>query len=337
VEIEMTDASHAGDLVGPYVMGACSPDEARSVAEHASHCPTCAAEIAAMSRTAEWIGTATARAPAPQLRSRVLSAALAARPAGPVRDARDAAEADRLNELYRVQVAELDGLLSGLSQPDWQLPSGPHRSVRDLVVHLHGNDQLVATAAGVGPDTGGSRSPAPDVRLRWRNQAVAIIAAVGRQDVPLLDRQVRLAGRAVIRRPLREALIQRGFETWIHAEDVRTALDLPPQQPSEQQITDIVDFALRLLPAAMESAGRAHPGRAIRLVLTGEGGGTRQVDLSAADAAAGAVIAQVSLPAERFCRLLAGRLAGSSSDAEIDGDLSAANDFLTVAATMGCD
>ena len=136
---------------------------------------------------------------------------------------------------------------------------------------------------------------------------------------------------------MREALIQRGFETWIHAEDVRAALRLPPQTPSAQQVSDIVNFALRLLPAAMDAAGRAHPDKAVRVVLTGVGGGTRLVNLSAASPTPGTVVAEVSLPAERFCRMLAGRLVASSANVEIDGDSSAANDFLTVAATMGCD
>ena len=61
----MTDDEHPDDLVGPYAIESCPPDEARPVAEHASRCPTCAAEIAELSRVAGWIGMATARAPAP--------------------------------------------------------------------------------------------------------------------------------------------------------------------------------------------------------------------------------------------------------------------------------
>jgi uncharacterized protein (TIGR03083 family) len=136
---------------------------------------------------------------------------------------------------------------------------------------------------------------------------------------------------------LREAMIQRSFETWIHAEDVRATLDLPPRTPSAQQLADIVDFALRLLPSALEASGRAHPAKAIRMVLTGDGGGIRLVDLSPIGPPARTVVAEIRMPAERFCRLLAGRLAGSSPGAEISGESGAANDFLTVAATMGCD
>ncbi len=361
LEIDMSEDGHPDDLVGSYAIEACPPDEARSVADHASRCPTCAAEIAELSRVAEWIGVATAKVPAPELRSRVLSAALAARPAGrsavssvsaadhttpdagrarrigPVGDVGDGAEVHRLLEPYRVQVAELDRLLSGLSQPQWMLPTGPHRSVRDLVVHLCGNDGPVAAAAGVDPSTLEDLSSTSDVRLGWRGQADAIIDVAVRQGAQLLHRQVGLAGRTAIRGPVREALIQRGFETWIHAEDVRAALRLPPQTPSAQQVSDIVNFALRLLPAAMDAAGRAHRTKAVRVVLTGVGGGTRLVNLSAAGPAPGTVVAEVSLPADRFCRMLAGRLVASSANVEIDGDSSAANDFLTVAATMGCD
>ena len=145
----MTDDDHPDDLIGAYVIEACTAEEARSVAEHASRCPTCAAEIAELSRAAEWIGVSAARAPAAGLRSRVLSAALAARPAGRsgvsavsvadhtsteagrAGDIGDGAEIRRLVEPYREQVEELDRLLSGLSQPQWLLPTGPHRSVRD--------------------------------------------------------------------------------------------------------------------------------------------------------------------------------------------------------------
>ncbi|MFI7541865.1 hypothetical protein [Actinoplanes sp. NPDC049599] len=335
METELLDNGHVGDLAGPYAIDACSAEEARSVAGHASGCPACAAEIARLRQAAGWIGASAARAPAPGLRSRVLAAALAARPAdhtGP----RDAAELGRLTELYRTRVAELDRLVSELSPAHWQLPSAPHGSLRELMVHLHANDGLVATAAGLDPSPVDARSPA-DVRLSWRRQAGALVEVVGRRGSRLRERQVPLAGRRAIRRPLREALIQRGFETWTHAEDVRRVLDLPPRRPGGQQIADIVGFALPLLPAALAAAGRAHPGRAVRLALTGEGGGIHLVGLSPAAPTGGAVVAEISLPAERFCRLLAGRLTGPAAHAEIGGDPAVAADFLAVAATMGCD
>jgi uncharacterized protein (TIGR03083 family) len=356
----MNSDGHIDDLVGPYVLEACSPGELQSLAEHASGCPTCAAEIAKLSRAADWIGVASAKAPAPDLRSRVLSAAIAARAvgqstlgpdsgadhatlntgqalrSGQVGDAADG-EVHRLLEPYREQVDDLNQLLSELSQPQWLRPTGPHRTVRDLVLHLCGNDGLVAVAAGVEPPILDDLRSTTDVRLGWRGQVDAIIDAVAGRGPQLLWRQVDLAGRTATRGQMREALIQRGYETWIHAEDIRATLRLPPQTPSAQQVSDIVNFALRLLPAAMDAAGRAHPAKAIRLVLTGAGGSTRLVNLSATSPTPATVVAEVCLPAERLCRLLAGRPDASSTTVDIEGDSSVATDFLTVAATMGCD
>ncbi|GIF73390.1 hypothetical protein [Asanoa siamensis] len=324
----MTDDGHPGDLAGAYAIGACTPDEERSFAAHARHCAACAEEAAELSRVAEWVGTATARTPAPTLRTRVLAAARAARaPAGP---AGPGAEARRLGALYGDRVSELDGLLRRLSRPQWLVASGPHRSVRDLVVHLRANDATVAAAAGVEVV-----ALEADPRAGWHRQAGAIVDVLRGWDAGL-DRPVSLAGRAAVRRSLREALVQRGFETWIHAEDVRVVLGLPPRTPDARQLADIADLAAGLLPQAMAAAGRARPAWAVRLVLTGPGGGTRLVDL-APTAAPGTVVAEVTMPAERFCRLVAGRLASAPDSAEIGGDRGAAVDLLTVAATMGCD
>ena len=64
----------------------------------------------------------------------------------------------------------------------------------------------------------------------------------------------------------------------------------------------------------------------------------RVVALSAGGpASAAAVVAEVSLPAANFCRLLAGRLDPAASGVRVSGNPSAAAAFLAVAATMGCD
>jgi uncharacterized protein (TIGR03083 family) len=345
----MIDNGHIGDLAGPYAVGACSEAEAIAVTEHVRTCSACAAEIDTLSRTAEWIGASAARPPAPGLRPRVLAAALAARPAArptaadptaadptaadptvidptaagtAVRSPRaDAADVRRLCDAYRYQVAELDRLLAGLAPEQWRRPSRPHPTVRALMLHLTENDQLVAEAAGVERAPGSS---APDVRRHWRTQAEALIDAAGRTGPGVM---VRLAGRRPVQRPMREALIQRGYETWIHAEDVRAVLDLPSRQPVAGQIGDIAGLALSLLPAAMKVAGHR---RGVRLVLTGDGARDQLVG-------DGQAVAEVTLPAERFCRLAAGRLDPAAAGAAIGGDRAAANGLLTVTATLGCD
>ncbi|BBH68593.1 hypothetical protein ACTI_52780 [Actinoplanes sp. OR16] len=336
----MIENGHVGDLAGPYAVGACSPAEAATVAGHVTTCPSCAAEIDTLSRTAEWIGASAARRPPPPLRARVLSAALAARPARPALDA----EAMRLTEVYTAQVRELDRLLGALTPEQWSQPSAPHTSVRGLVAHLSGNDRVVADAADVhaassgsdpalldresaGPAGEGVRADGAGVRGMWRRQAGALISSLSHAGGDVLGREVQLAGRSGVRRPLREAMIQRGFETWIHAEDVRAVLDLPPREPGPRQVADIVGFALGLLPEAMRAAG--HRGT-VELNLTGD-------DSRVGLVGDGEAVARVTLPAERFCRLLAGRLTPDAAGAEIDGDARAANALLTVASTMGCE
>lgn len=325
----MTLDAHPEDLLGAYVVEACaSAAEASTVSRHVTECPTCAAEVDLLDSAVRRLAVGSPRQPEPALRDRVLAAALAARPPR-------AAEVAPLLDAYLGQVSKLGRLLAGLSEPQWQLrPTGPHASVREMIGHLTANDGMVAA------DLDAYAVPRiPDVRRRWREQANVLVREVSRAGPAVLERDVRLAGKKVIRRPLREALAQRAFETWIHADDVRAALRLPADSPPPEQITRIVDFALRLLPGAMDAAGAGHPHQAIRLVLTGPGGGERHVPLSAALPVAppGEVVGEVTLPAERFCRLLAGRVTVPEAGASTSGDATAVGHFLAVAVTMGCD
>jgi uncharacterized protein (TIGR03083 family) len=326
----MIPESHPEDLLGAYAVDACAPGEAAAVTAHAGGCPECSAEIDRLRGAAGWLGALPARPPAAGLRERVLAAALAVRPP------REAAVGELLDP-YIAQVSAFDRLLAALSAPEWNAPTGPHRTLRDMVGHLTGNDELVL--AGLGAARADDQYATVEVRRRWRDRADALIRELSGIRPAVLDRDVQLAGASAPRRPLREAMTQRAFETWIHAEDVRAVLDLPGEPPPSEQIARIVDFGLALLPGAMDAAGRAHPGRALRLVLTGPGGGERLVPLSAAHPPAGVVagVADLWLPAERFCRLMARRVAVQAVAARVTGDAAAAADLLAVAATMGCD
>ncbi|MET7396585.1 hypothetical protein ABZS66_24195 [Dactylosporangium sp. NPDC005572] len=307
-----------GELLAAFVVGACPDVEGATVAEHLDRCAACAAEAGPLRTAAEWLGELAERRPPRELRARVLTAARAARPPGD-------AEVDRLLAPYAAQVAAFDRLLGALDEPHWLRPAGPHATVRDLVVHLRANDATVAGAPGV---------LTPDVRRGWRSQTEVLVRTVAGAGRAGLDRPVPLAGRAPLRRPLREALTQRAFETWIHADDVRAVLGLVPEVPNPEQLMRIADFALRLLPGALDAAGRGRPHQVVRLTLTGA---ERLVTLSAATPATGStVVAEIALSTERFCRLVAGRLTPPAG-AAVTGDTGAALDFLAVAATMGCD
>jgi uncharacterized protein (TIGR03083 family) len=322
---------HPVDLLGAYALDACSPAEAATVAAHAAGCRTCAIEIDWLAAAAQRVGTTNASPPPRALRSQVLAAALAARPAT------EPATGAALDP-YAMQVAAFGDLLARLADDQWYLPSGKHRTVHDLVAHLVDSDGLVAAELGVGPaPVAGRRTrPAERITRRWRSQSDGLLRTIGTAGGTVLDRPVRLAGDGGPRRPLVEALTQRAFETWIHADDIRATLALPQQEPPPEHVARIVGFGVNLLPHAMDAAGRGHPGRAVRLTLSGGGGGAYVVPLSATYDGA-APTAEVALAAVRFCRLMAGRSAPAGSGIRVSGDERVAADFIAVAATLGCD
>jgi len=322
---------HPEDLLGAYALDACSPVEAATVAAHAAACPTCTAEIDLLVSVTQRVGTTNAAPPPPALRNRVLTAALAARPAT------EPASTDVLDP-YAIQVAAFGELLAGLADEQWYLPSGKYRTVHDLVVHMVESDGLVAADLGVGPfpPAGRRARPAERISRRWRGQSDGLLRTIGDAGRTVLDRPVRLAGTGGVRRPLIEAMTQRAFETWVHAEDIRGTLALAPQPPPGEHIRRIVGFGLGLVPAAMDAAGRGHRRRAVQLSLSGDGGGAFVVPLSAIYDG-GAPTAEVALSAEGFCRLMAGRIQPAEAGVRMSGDQQLAADFIAVAATLGCD
>jgi uncharacterized protein (TIGR03083 family) len=322
---------HPVDLLGAYALDACSPAESATVAAHAAGCPACAAEIGWLAAAAQRVGTTHASPPPKTLRSHVLAAALAARPAT------ERATGEALDP-YAMQVAAFGDLLAGLADEQWYLPSGKYRTVHDLVAHLVASDGLVAADLGVDPAPVAGRRvrPAERITRRWRGQSDGLLRTIATAGTTVLDRPVRLAGTGGARRPLVEAMTQRAFETWIHAEDIRSALALPERLPPPEHVARIVGFGLNLLPGAMDAAGRGHAGRSVQLDLSGGGGGTYIVPLSATyDGAAPTAV--VALPAVRFCRLMAGRRAPADHGIRVSGDQRIAEDFIAVAATLGCD
>lgn len=306
-----------------YALDACDHDEAQAVAAHLNGCPSCTAEVAQLRSTADWLGAAAARQPPAKLRDRVMVVALARRPA-------------RVNELgdllgsWAAQVAELDALLVGA------LPERPvtgHGSVRAVVDHLATNDATVAADLGLMLPV---HAPTADFRRRWRNGADGVLRAVAAAGPEVLAGSVRLAagGGSGPRRPAAEAFVQRAFETWIHADDVRGALGRPLETPPSDQLARTVQLGLGLLPTALDAAGRGRPGAAVRLVLTGPGGGEHVVALSAG-AAAPVVVATVTTPALVFCRVMANR--SGAAPQSVNGDQGAAAALWAVAATLGCE
>jgi uncharacterized protein (TIGR03083 family) len=204
------------------------------------------------------------------------------------------------------------------------------------MVHLSRNDATFAADLGLISETVGM-----ETRRAWRTQADAVVRGVS-GNTALLEREATLAGPRPVLAPARSAFVQRTFETWIHADDIRAVAGRPAVPPSGDALGQIVGLGTGLLPQVLRSLGRQRPGQTARLVLTGPGSGEWLIPL-APDGASGTLAsadspaATVTAGAEEFCRLLAGRLPPETFPHRAEGDRTIVTDLLATAATLGCD
>jgi hypothetical protein len=304
------------ELLGAWALDACDDAEMASVEKHLLDCPACAAQARRLRAAASWLSVDRVQpAPAP-LRQMTLARARAVRPPVPIAS---------LVESYAGQVTTLARLLDSLSTDDWHRAEPHHGDVAGVVAHLASNDGMLADDLGLSV-------PAGDP---WRRQAEFLVRALA--DESDLDRPVRMAGRGEpVRRPLRDALVQRAFETWIHVDDVASAVGQPEQTPPPEQVRRIADLAVRLLPAALRAHDVRVPGRTGCLVLTGPAGGEWSVALD--EPGTGSTVAFIAkVDAVDFARLVANRRSPETVDYQVSGDPDLAARVLQVAATLGCD
>ncbi|WP_327086224.1 hypothetical protein OIE66_28290 [Nonomuraea sp. NBC_01738] len=229
-------------MTDPYLFDGRSPDD------HVAACPDCRAALVLADRPGP------ASEPPPRLREAVLSRARRLREPAPPEVAEVAVP-------YAAQVALMDELLADLSLPQWDAPVPRHGSVRGTIEHLAANDARVAAFMGV-------RAREAPVRRRWREQAGALLDRVGAGAHALLGVEIELAGTRPSRGSLRQAMVQRTFETWTHADDIRTAVGRPRGEPPDEHVRQIAGFALAMLPGAMKGPRRRV---SVMFVLTGPG------------------------------------------------------------------
>jgi uncharacterized protein (TIGR03083 family) len=335
------------ELLGAWALDACSVEETATVEDHLAGCPACAAEADRLERAAAGLATTVAVPPPMRLRGAVLSAAVARRPAA----------GEEASTGYATWVERFDTLLERLTPAQWRERVIHDLTAQDLVAHLIATDELLA--AQLGADAGTAEDPAeldgtlparrsaaaigehrgrPPERTRaaWRAQADRLLRDAAEPGT--LDRQVRLADPRLPRQPLRTALVQRLFETWIHTDDIRTLLGSPPDPPDERQVALIVAFGVRLLPAALRLAGADRPPRSARLILVGPAGGDWTIAPAVQDAGARrAPETTVTMDAVEFCYLLGNRRDPDSVPHRVEGDPAVAATLLRAATTLGCD
>lgn len=275
--------------------------------------------------------------PARSLRPQLLAGARARRrPAAPTAD---------WAAPYAGRVAAMDALLASAVDDDWSRVIVEGWTLQELVAHLAAKDGLLAASVGapvLGPpmaaaDAAGrtadvqayerARSP-EQTRRDWRAQADALCRHLGGLD-PGTPATVDGMETAV-----RDHVLARCLETWVHTDDAATTAGVPLPRPVAEHIRPTADLCARLLPWTMLLSGLDGSGRTLRLTLTGEGGGEWLVPLGVADAEAGAPDAHVAADVVAFCFLLGGRGEPGAFPAELAGDLELARDVLAAAPAL---
>ena len=356
-------------LLGAWALAACAPAEAGAVEEHLGGCAACADEALRLREAVGLLQRPENLDLDPGLRTRVLESCLEVRPPRiPVPEWAAA---------YDAETARLDALLQDFGDSEWHAPvrlrwyesdeaSSRRTTVAGVIAHLLTVDGLVALALGMDDPLGDAARagrtpsdrteaywraarfpPTRSVRTPWREQSHALVRTVsftdggtGRLPVSYGDYEL----------PLHDAMLDRAFECWVHAEDIAEAVDYPYEPPSGRHLHRIVDLAARMLPAVLEHrrehglaapgerrlVAAGEPGRSLRLEIEGSGGGEWLIPLDspAAKGSAEHEVAHVALDGAEFCRLAAGHVPPREAAAGQVGDRDAIRDVLFAAASM---
>ncbi|WSY72395.1 zf-HC2 domain-containing protein [Streptomyces sp. NBC_00885] len=364
--VERPSHSVLKSLLGAWALSACSAEETAAVEQHLGDCAPCAEEALRLRDAVALLHTDRDLDLDPLLRFRVLENCLGRRPARiPV---------PLWATPYDAETARLDALLRDIGESEWHAPVhlkwfederqvSRRTTVAGVIGHLMAIDGLVASALGLDDPLGANapKVPADRTEAYWRTTGLPRTRAVRepwRDQSHTLIRTVSFAGRGVAELsvsygdfalPLRDSLLDRAFECWIHAGDIADAVDYPYEPPSGSHLHRMIDLAARLLPAALADRRRAGlagparhlvaagaPGRSLHLEVEGSGGGNWYIalDSPAAVASADQAVAQVALDGLEFCRLVAGHVSPEEAAAGQDGDREAIRDVLFAAASL---
>ncbi|MFF3819702.1 zf-HC2 domain-containing protein [Streptomyces bluensis] len=358
-------------LLGAWALAACSAQETAAVEEHLGTCGPCADEALRLREAVGLLHAEDSLDLDPALRTRVLQGCLDRRtPRIPVPE---------WAAPYDAETARLDALLQDIGNAEWHAPVrlrwfegdrpvSRRTTVAGVIAHLLSVDGLVAVALGLDdPLPKAANAPTPAARTEayrrasrfppsrgvrgpWREQSHALVRTAaltrnsgsGKLSVSYGDFEL----------PLRDAMLDRAFECWIHAEDIAEAVDYPYEPPAPRHLHRLIDLAARVLPTVLSERRRAglatpprqtrhlvpagSPGRSLRLEIEGLGGGEWLIPLDspAAVGSADHAVAHVALDGVEFCRLAAGRVSPEEAAAGQEGDREAIRDVLSAAASL---
>ncbi|MFG2349114.1 maleylpyruvate isomerase family mycothiol-dependent enzyme [Streptomyces phaeochromogenes] len=269
----------------------------------------------------------------------VLALALRSRPALP----RVAAHAAP----YAAAVAGLRALLREVDgHGPWGTPVVHDWDVRDTVGHLIAADEQLAVRLGLQPHTPPSRTAedtsweeawntrTADViayeRTRdpqetvtaWAERAAALLATPEARDPERAAHATTLMG---VRLPVADHFVVRGFEAWIHTDDIGRALGLAVPPPPDAHLWQLVRLAVRILGMAL---GPTAP--PVLFAVTAGESSTEWVLGSEDEAVRGELV----LDAVDFCLLVGGRYTPDEVPRGVAGDEDVVRDVLERAAAL---
>ena len=359
-------------LLGAWALGACSTEEAAEVDAHLVGCADCAREAGQLRSATVLLHPHMDLDLPSTLRAEVIGACLSARPP-------QVAVPDYVQP-YDAEAARLDALLSDLDASEWAAQvelewfdgadsTSRKTSVAGVLGHLLAVDGAVAASLGlpdpVEPGTTASTDPkdrtealwkqampfaesGPDtLRDTWRDHAYELIRTCSFSGNGVADIAVPYGEGIVL--PLRLALLDRAFETWIHATDIADAVAYPYPPPVPEHLRTLVGVAVQMLPsilAARRQAGLASPPlptldptagpRSLHLTIEGESGGDWYLQVDDPESAAGPdnCVGEVVLEEVEFCRLSAGRLRPQDVVVGQQGDRVVLTELLYATASM---
>ncbi|MGW5635942.1 maleylpyruvate isomerase family mycothiol-dependent enzyme [Streptomyces sp. NPDC003832] len=331
----MTEHEDVRELLAAWAFGALEPQDAERVTAHLAACPDCAAEARRLRETVRLLdGPPIGGLPARPAAAPVPPALLARRPAPPPAAGHTGPYAVAVRGLTAL-LAEADGRWSTPVVHDWD--------VHATVAHLLAADEALAGRLGIAArvpatappgDTGWEdawdlrtaeviaheygRTPRETVGS-WSAQAAALLATPEARDGELAARAETLMG---LRLPVADHFVVRGFETWIHTDDIGRALGLAVPPPPEAHLRRMVRLAVRVLGLAL--------GREAAPVLLSVPGVEEWVLGSTDDP----VRAELALDPVDLCLLMGGRRTPAEVPRNATGDAAAVRNVLERAASL---
>ncbi|MFH8339951.1 MDMPI N domain containing protein [Streptomyces sp. AM6-12] len=357
-------------LLGAWALAACSAAETEAVEHHLGDCGGCADEARRLREAVGLLHQPETLDLDPALRTRVLDACLDRRPPRiPVPD---------WAAPYDAEAARLDALLQDFGDAEWHAPvrlrwfeddvqTSRRTTVAGVIAHLLAVDGVIAAALGLDDPLGdatGVTGPAARTEAFWRSTPFPPTRAVHapwREQTHALVKTVSFTGGSAggftvpyggFELPLHDAMLDRAFGCWVHAEDIAVAVDYPYRPPAPRHLNKMIELAVRLLPDALAARRRfglstppratrhltaaGSPGRTLRLEIEGPSGGNWLIPLDSPSATPSTdlEVAHVALDATEFCHLAAGHLLPEEAAAGQLGDREAIRDVLYATASL---